>query len=438
MSAVDFRAEARADRAGLAEQRRLDAEAAERRRQTRQHAEDQRAARLAEQRTTQKALSRAERSARRGQALAPQSVYRTGTLTLVVASGLASLPAQVLHFVGISPMLLPLPLALEGAAWVMAAGVAFADARGLAARVRWLLRSFVVAAASFAAFINYGYGTHLEGLSPAERTTAGAGLAAVTLLGPLLFEVRQWVSTLAASGEDTPEARQERRHSRLRRRHHRSVARTADRLLSAAPFGTLPTEEAWARAWAIETGTDCPGMTPDLHRRAVKSAAALEAALTPTPQKGRNRKKTTGTIMERSTSDLRESAPTGPTASGAESGPVNLPRPVPVGFLKSTLTLKPVAPRRPVQSARPVAVAAQSVRPARKATGRVPQSARTRRPTRTPDQLLAEARAETAHWTDAELTAERIRKAVHTSAEKARLLRDTLRSERSDAAQAAA
>jgi hypothetical protein len=76
----------------------------------------------------------------------------------------------------------------------------------------------------------------------------------------------------------------------------------------------------------------------------------------------------------------------------------------------------------------PVA-AAESTRP-RRATGRVPKSARNPRPNRTADELLEEAREATADWSTADLTAEGIRKAVRTSAEKARGLRDTLRAER--------
>ncbi|MFE9570961.1 DUF2637 domain-containing protein [Streptomyces sp. NPDC006692] len=75
------------------------------------------------------------------------------------------------------------------------------------------------------------------------------------------------------------------------------------------------------------------------------------------------------------------------------------------------------------------AVAAGESAP-RRATGRVPESARTPRPTRTPDELLAEARSVTADWSDAELTAEAIRKAVRTSSANGRMLRDTLKAER--------
>ncbi|MEX1653340.1 DUF2637 domain-containing protein [Streptomyces pseudovenezuelae] len=51
---------------------------------------------------------------------------------------------------------------------------------------------------------------------------------------------------------------------------------------------------------------------------------------------------------------------------------------------------------------------------------------------RTFEELLTEARAATAQWTDAELNADRIRTAVHVSQANARKLRDQLKAERSD------
>jgi hypothetical protein len=58
--------------------------------------------------------------------------------------------------------------------------------------------------------------------------------------------------------------------------------------------------------------------------------------------------------------------------------------------------------------------------------------ARSPRPTRTADELLAEAREKTAGWSDAALTAEAIRKEVRTAPVKARALRDTLKAERAE------
>lgn len=289
MSQSTYREERRADQAAEAEQRRIDAAAAEDRRAERQKAADERAARLRDQARADKQADREERQARRREraerravALTPERIYRNGTLALVVASGLASLPAQIAHFVGISVMLLPVPLGLEGAAWVMAAGVAYADARSAPGWVRWLLRFLVGACAAFAASINYGYGLSLadgpHGLSADNAAAAGAGLAAVTVLGPVVFEIRQWVSTLAARDEDT---RQRRRHAARRRRHHRDVLRVARRLISAAPFGTLLAEEAWKRAWEVVHGPTGPGMTPRLEKRAVAAATRLMEARKP-------------------------------------------------------------------------------------------------------------------------------------------------------------
>ena len=118
--------------------------------------------------------------------------------------------------------------------------------------------------------------------------------------------------------------------------------------------------------------------------------------------------------VHRSTPDLQESTPA--PALPVDGFPV-LPAPALVDLAKP---VGPVSVR---------AVAAESARP-RGATGRVPTVARSGRPVRTADELLAEARSTTADWPVGDLTAEAIRKAVHTSAAKARVLRETLRAER--------
>ncbi|WP_405663342.1 DUF2637 domain-containing protein [Streptomyces sp. RK9] len=139
-----------------------------------------------------------------------------------------------------------------------------------------------------------------------------------------------------------------------------------------------------------------------------------------------NEEESTETGRIRSTADFPESTPAPITANVTA-----LPRPVAVGFLKSAVASKPVhaiesAPARPIAAR---TVPAQSKQP-RRATGRVPDVAKSTRPKRTPAQLLDEARTATADWPDAKLTAEGIRKAVHTSPANARTLRDTLRGER--------
>ncbi|MFJ6611871.1 DUF2637 domain-containing protein [Streptomyces sp. NPDC091289] len=148
----------------------------------------------------------------------------------------------------------------------------------------------------------------------------------------------------------------------------------------------------------------------DLVAKVLHHRPTEHAATTP------NHDESAETYVNRSTADLGVSAPAPITPA-----PAAFPAAPAVSLVKST-------DRAPVG-----AVAAETTRP-RRATGRVPEAARSSRPARTADQLLTEARTATAAWADRELTAEGIRKAVHTSPAKARVLRDTLRAEREQAA----
>lgn len=135
------------------------------------------------------------------------------------------------------------------------------------------------------------------------------------------------------------------------------------------------------------------------------------------PADSTNQEESTETTVKRSTADLGVSTP----------APIT-PAPVPAA-LEAPRVVDLVKPtdRAPVG-----AVAAESTRP-RRATGRVPDAARSSRPVRTAEQLLIEARTATADWADKDLTAEGIRRVVRTSPVKARELRETLRAERTAA-----
>lgn len=278
--------ERRRNEAAAAEQRRLDKDAAAERALKLRAAEDERRranrkADKAEARAEKQQARRDRRDRRRERAQSwaknttPRVLYSRGTVALVTASVLASLPAQVAHFAGLSLMLVTVPFALEGAAWVAAFGVMYADERHLPAWVRWLLRGLCLSAAGYAAWINYGYG--------AEKAPAiGYGLAAVSLLGPLFFEVRQWVTTLtvdAAEKRKRADAKARAKHARQRRKDHDDVVKLAGRLVSAAPYGTLDFEDAFAAAWEIFYGTDTPCMTPALHAQQVASRRSLSVAM---------------------------------------------------------------------------------------------------------------------------------------------------------------
>ncbi|HCA88555.1 MAG TPA: hypothetical protein DEQ61_25720 [Streptomyces sp.] len=148
-----------------------------------------------------------------------------------------------------------------------------------------------------------------------------------------------------------------------------------------------------------------------------------------------NPEESTATLTNQSTPDLRESAPVS-LPPVADPAPVESSTPEPTPALTDST---PVAlDSAPTKSPAFVTVAAEQSAP-RRATGRVPQAARSPRPVRTPEQLLAEGRTATADWPDADLTAEGIRKALRTGAANARTVRDALKAERNtdDAAAAA-
>jgi hypothetical protein len=159
-------------------------------------------------------------------------------------------------------------------------------------------------------------------------------------------------------------------------------------------------------------------------------AKVLHHRPAPIPTVDTNAEESTKTERNRSTADLPESTPTPITATV-----VRVPDPVAVDYRKSVLPLKPIlsiaAPIEPVL-VKPIERRASAAEPtrSRRATGRVPEAARSARPKRTPDQLLAEARTATAAWADAQITAEGIRREVRTSPANARTLRDTLLAER--------
>ncbi|MEU4124285.1 DUF2637 domain-containing protein [Streptomyces virginiae] len=122
---------------------------------------------------------------------------------------------------------------------------------------------------------------------------------------------------------------------------------------------------------------------------------------------------------------MPESAQIDANRSMAEQGEPVVEEPAPAEEVDSS----PVAVVEPIEARPQLAVAAESTRP-RRATGRVPVAARSTRVVRTDVELLAEARALTESWPVEKLTGEGIRKALHTSAAKARIVRETLRAER--------
>ncbi|WP_405673056.1 conjugal transfer protein [Streptomyces canus] len=192
--------------------------------------------------------------------------------------------------------------------------------------------------------------------------------------------------------------------------------------------------KSWRLARKIGVGDTALGSRLlDVQRdRVTEGADAALASMfgTPAAPASANAEESTKTIRKRSTAELGESTP----APAVTLTRLSVPEPVAIDLGKSILPLKPV-PAIPAPTPAPIeapagrSVAAGST-PPRGVTGRVPDAARSPRPRRTPDQLLAEARSATAGWPDAKVTGEGIRRAIHTSPANARMLRDALLAER--------
>ncbi|ELP70900.1 DUF2637 domain-containing protein [Streptomyces turgidiscabies] len=162
-----------------------------------------------------------------------------------------------------------------------------------------------------------------------------------------------------------------------------------------------------------------------LHHRSTPAPAPVVASI---PASVTNAEESAEIMRKRSMADLLESTPA-PIIEPVTASVVRLPDPV--DFLKSTPGLKPMPSIDPVPVLPVVSRAVAAAAPrARRATGRVPDLARTGRPRRTQAQLLDEARTVTAAWSTSALTAEAIRRELRTSPANARVLRDTLRAER--------
>ncbi|MEU6800344.1 conjugal transfer protein [Streptomyces neyagawaensis] len=162
-------------------------------------------------------------------------------------------------------------------------------------------------------------------------------------------------------------------------------------------------------------------------------ASMLDTTTAPNSTPVTYAEESTETSMKRSTAELREST-LDPVVT---LNRLSVPDPVAVDLGKSIPPLKPMpAIPAPIESAAPApvrrSVPAESTRP-RRATGRLPEAARSPRPKRTQEELLAEARSATAGLPDVKVTAEGIRRAIRTSPANARKLRDALLAERATA-----
>ncbi|MFJ6382988.1 hypothetical protein ACIQI7_23670 [Kitasatospora sp. NPDC092039] len=263
------RADDRADRREEREQKRLDAEAARQR-----HQADQRDAEQAKERR------RAARAARFGRV--------TGWITANPARAFVRLvqacsivPAVVSQVAALDhadvALLLAVLLAamLEGGAWALVAMGAQAEGE----RSTHTYRLGAWAAGLVAGGINFAHGwTQYPHHHWVAFVLALSSIGAVWLTD---------LQTHGGRGPTTAEkktAKERAEHARRRAEHHPEVREVADRLLSAAPFGALPADEAWRIAWEYVHGVTVPGLTADLLARRLNARARVaELSALPAP-----------------------------------------------------------------------------------------------------------------------------------------------------------
>jgi hypothetical protein len=191
-------------------------------------------------------------------------------VNVVMALGLlAALPAQISYFLGLHRKddkdpgpawtLGPIPFFLELLAWVGVMGTRWAHRKGLPRWPFWLMTASL---ASIAGYINLAHGRAEYG------TVAGIALAATSVIGPLLAEVRQFLETKAAEdGRNLAQRAQDRRKAREAakvQRERQQIEKAEDerrrklfedefaefeRILAAHPTGAISREAAWAQAW---------------------------------------------------------------------------------------------------------------------------------------------------------------------------------------------
>lgn len=247
-----------------AEQARKDAEA-----RRRQESADRRA------RQQEKARKRAARAAKAGRALRwlnanPVTVFVGFVMVSAIVPAVISQVGALGH-AGVDVLLAAMLAAmLEGGAWALTFMGKAAEDRG---EPTTKYRVATWCTALVAAGVNYWHWA---------QTLPDAKWVAIVFAASSLFAILLWdMKTHRGHGRtkaERREARARRRHLKRRRKDHKAIAKEADRLLSAMPYGSLDEEAAFAAAWTIHTGAE-PGMTPELFQRATRAQLALGEAL---------------------------------------------------------------------------------------------------------------------------------------------------------------
>jgi Protein of unknown function (DUF2637) len=270
-----------ADREADREDKRLEIEArlkAEelRAEQRRKDAAEKRRLELAERRARQaekeqKATAAAARRARRIAWLKshPANVFVAFVMTASIVPAVIS-QVGALSGAGV-PLVLAVLLAamLEGSAWAVTFMAMQAENEG---RPTGRFRSAGWLAAALASAVNLWHGLEEYQAHPwVAFVLAGSSLVAFTV-----WDLKTHGTHGKSKQEKAAEEAKEK-HLSARRKHHKDVYETAQKLLAAVPLGSITDEDAFATAWRIHHGAE-PGMSAELYAAATGSRVQLGAA----------------------------------------------------------------------------------------------------------------------------------------------------------------
>ncbi|MFD7397294.1 conjugal transfer protein [Streptomyces virginiae] len=333
------------------------------------------------------------------------SAYGSGTALGAVASGEGATAVLALVLLGLTMLGQSSPIVIRAGLWALPAAAAVMSAMAATDPGETVIYALtpmgMTTAAEGAAFLARRIVVHRDGRDAEADRKAAAVVQALA-----------YRQAMAASHPD----------EKVRQKSELKAWKLARKVGAGdLALGKQLLEVQRAR---ITTGADSAlaamfggSATPALPAQSLAPTMALDVDRSTEPIHPTNRHELERTGMERSTSEqplkALEPVPVGPDPVLTEETP------------ESPAVVSVTSADRPVVRA---VAADSSVR--RRATGRVPEIARTSVPRRTREELLAEARQLTESWPTEHVTGDRIRKALRTSPVNARWLRETLRAER--------
>lgn len=264
LKAAEIRAvQKRADDDAKAERARKDADAARR-----QELADKK------QRDAEKAAAKLAKAAKRAK-LTRWLKANPSTLFVAFVMVASIVPAVISQVGALSGASVNVAMAgllaamLEGGAWAITFMGKQAEDAGRETR-KYRIATWATACA--AAGVNFWHGLEQYDAHP---------WVAFVLGGSSLFAIYIWdMKTHGSHGKtraEKQEAKARAKHLAKRRKDHKFIAKEADRLLSARPYGALTEEEAFETMWRAHKGAE-PGLSVELYATATNARVALGAA----------------------------------------------------------------------------------------------------------------------------------------------------------------